>query len=326
MTLTIVLGLASLAICGLLAGMETGIYTLNRVRLAVRVAQQHRSAKRLRAEIQHPSRLLATVLVGINLAHGGLSAATTHFVESITQDPFHIALINTSIVLPFVFFLGDAIPKELFRIFTNTWTYGCSSILLGLRVMLTWTGIVPIIRVLSDLLAHLLGCRSDQHGPTRQRILQSLRDGIESDHIKNVHLEMADRLFGLADRTVQECAIPWSRVTTISAEASAVSHATLFRESPFSYLPVVATNDGTVQIVGILSSLEAILKPNMHASALAQEALLVDSKTLVMEAARQMRAARRPLAVVCEAGSSVPIGIVTLKDLVEPILGATPSW
>ncbi len=325
MIVAVVLGVVSLAICGLLAGMETGVYTLNRVRLAARVAQQQRSAKRLRLELQHPNRLLATVLVGISLAHAGLSAATTHLVETMTHDPVEVALANSIIVLPLVFLFGDAIPKELFRVFTNTWTYGCSSILWALRVLLTWTGIVPLIRVLGDFLAHLLGCRSDQGGPTRQRILQSLRDGIESDHIQNVHLEMADRLFGLADRTVHECAIPWSRVVSVSEQMSASTHASLFRESHFSYLPVVAQAGGT-QVVGVLSSLEAILKPTTPALSLAQEPLVFDSKTLVMEAARRMRAARRPLAIVCHAGSTVPVGIITLKDLVEPILGATPSW
>ena len=285
MTLAIVLGLVSLAICGLLAGMETGTYTLNRVRLAARVVQQHRSAKRLRVELQHPNRLLATVLVGVNLAHAGLSAATTHIVEKITQDPLDVALINSSIVLPLVFLCGDAIPKELFRVFTNTWTYGCSSILWGLRVMFTWTGIVPLIRVLSDLLAQLLGCRSDHGGPRRQRLLQSLRDGVESDHIKSVHLEMADRLFGLAERTVQECAIPWNRVLTVSAQTSPSTDATLFRESQFSYVPVVEEG-GTQRVVGVLSTLEAILNPTLPARQLAQEVLVVDSKTLVMEAAR----------------------------------------
>ncbi len=325
MIVAVVLGVVSLAICGLLAGMETGVYTLNRVRLAARVAQQQRSAKRLRAELQHPNRLLATVLVGINLSHAVLSAATTHIVERVTQDPLEIALVNLAIVLPLVFLFGDAIPKELFRVFTNSWTYGCSSILWGLRVLLTWTGIVPLIRVLGEFLAHLLGCRSDQAGPSRQRILQSLRDGIESDHIQSVHLEMADRLFGLADRVVQECAIPWSRVVKVSEQMSASTHATVFRESQFSYLPVVAEGDGS-KVVGVLSSLEAILKPTTPAASLAQEPLVVDSTTLVMEAARRMRAARRPLAIVCQAGSSVPVGIITLKDLVEPILGTTPSW
>ncbi len=325
MIVAVTCGILSLAVCGLLAGMETGIYTLNRVRLAARVSRQDRAAKRLRGELQHPNRLLATVLVGSSAAHAGLSAAITHIVESFTQDPVELVLVNTSIVLPLVFFLGDALPKELFRVFTNSWTYGCSSVLWVLRVALTWTGIVPIIRALGDGIAHLLGCSRDDTAPTRQRVLQALRDGIASDHIKDVHLEMADRLFGLSDRTVRECAIPWSRVMKVSSRVTVSGNPTLFRESRLSSLPVVS--DASDQsVVGVLSALEAILQPDVPAGELAREALLVDSQTLVMEAARRMRAARCPLAIVCHPGSTVPVGIVTLKDLVEPILGATPSW
>ncbi|MSR45006.1 MAG: DUF21 domain-containing protein [Phycisphaerales bacterium] len=326
MTISIVLGVIALLTCALLSGMETGIYTLNRVRLASRVAQGKRSAQRLRTELNHPNRLLATVLVGMNVAHAGLSAATTAVIARAQFDPMREAILNTVVVLPLVFLLGDALPKELFRVFTNTWTYHCSGILLGLRIAFTWTGAVPLIRMLGDGSARLLGVRVDQDAPARHRVLQSLRDGVESDLITNVHLEMADRLFGLSERTVAKCAVPWKRVVVLPADATGATSTQVLRENPFSRIPVVDAHAGHVRVMGVLASLDAILQPTMAVGELAQEPLLIESSTLVMDAARRMRSARQTMAIVVEGASHAPIGIVTLKDLVEPIIGNTPGW
>lgn len=319
-------GISCLLTCGLLAGMETGIYTLNRVRLAAKAARNEAPAKRLLAEMQHPNRLLATVLVGMNLAHAALSAATTWSLESITDDPLQLTLLNTVIVLPLVFLFGDALPKELFRVFTNSWSYACSGILLVLRVGLTWTGFVPIVRLLGDGASYLLGFRRDQEAPRRQRILQSLRDGLEADLIKDVHLDMADRLFGLSERRVSQCTVPWARVVRLPEDAPDQLRRRIFSEQSFSRVPIYRTLGAQTTVVGVVSSLDALLQPQAGLVNIAQEPLVIDPSTLVLDAARTMRNARRRMAVVWDGKSAAPLGIITLKDVVEPIFGSTPEW
>jgi CBS domain containing-hemolysin-like protein len=270
--------------------------------------------------------LLATLLVGTNLAHAALSAATTSAVEMMSTDPLRVAMLNTIVVLPLVFLFGDALPKELFRVFTNSWTYGCSGILLSLRIMLTWTGLVPAVRFLGDTVSYFLGFRADQEAPNRQRILQSLRDGIEGDLIKPIHLEMADRVFGLAERSVADCAIPWSKVITLPANAEQATRTATFSQHAFSRLPVTTIINGKLSVLGVVSALDAILQPSIELNQLAQEPLIIEPKTLVMEAARRLRAARRTMAIVSDGPEATPIGIITLKDVVEPIFGPTPEW
>jgi len=321
-----VVGILSLLVCGLLAGMETGIYTLNRVRLAARAARNESTARRLLAELQHPNRLLATVLVGMNLAHAALSASTTWSLGRITDDPVRLTLLNTVIVLPLVFLFGDALPKELFRVFTNSWSYACSGILLVLRVFLTWTGIVPVVRLLGDGASYLLGFRPDQEAPRRQRVLQSLRDGIEADLIKDVHLDMADRLFGLSERPVSQCTVPWARVVRLPEDAPAQLRSRIFGEQSFSRVPIFRTVGPQTTVVGVVSSLEALLQPQTPLAGIAQEPLVIAPDMLVLDAARTMRSARRTMAVVWDGTSSAPLGIITLKDVVEPIFGPTPEW
>ena len=70
------IGLAASAIA---SGTETGIYVLNRVRLAVRAGHGNPRAVRLQKEIRKPERMLATLLMANNMANyaGSLGVAAT---------------------------------------------------------------------------------------------------------------------------------------------------------------------------------------------------------------------------------------------------------
>ena len=53
----------------------------------------------------------------------------------------------------------------------------------------------------------------------------------------------------------------------------------------------------------------------------------IPSDTRVLEALEQLRTERKPMAVVMGTGANpAPVGIVTLKDLVEPLMGDLQAW
>ncbi|MSR29673.1 MAG: DUF21 domain-containing protein [Phycisphaerales bacterium] len=322
----IALAVLSVIACGLLAGMETGVYTINRVRLAVRAGQGSKSARRLRDEILHSNRLLATLLVGVNFAHAGMSAVVTAMLVPLELGPLKETIINTALVMPIALLMGDAIPKELFRVFGNSWMYGCSWILVVLRVALQWTGLVPLVRILGESTTRLLGGRHDQGEPERKRILETLREGHRSGVIGDTHLEMADRVFGLSDRPVGECAVPWRKVVPVPATASVAEREWILRHWGCARFPVVVASAGRVSVVGIVSALDLLLEPSKSPSELARVALVIPPSTSVLEAARRMRLARTPMAIVGDGAQDGPVGIVTLKDVLEPVVGTSPAW
>ena len=59
-------GLLLSALC---SGLEIGLYTINRVRLAVRSGRGDRRAVRLDRELRDPGRSLTTLLIGNNIAN-----------------------------------------------------------------------------------------------------------------------------------------------------------------------------------------------------------------------------------------------------------------
>ncbi len=326
MTWALIGGVVAVIACGLFAGMETGSYTMNRVRLAVRAGRGGGSARRLREEFLHSNRLLATLLVAMNFAHAGLSAATTEILGYWSLSVAEEAFLNTVVVMPVALLIGDAIPKELFRVFGNSWMYSCSWIIVAVRVALQWTGLVPLVRLVGEGASRMLGARRDSGEPERRRVLETLREGHRSGVLGESHLEIADKVFGLSERPVGERAVSWRKAVPMPATASASERQWILRTWGFSRFPVVETHNGRVEVVGIVSALDLLLKPTVSVRDLAQPVLCIDPATSVLASARRMRQSRRTMAIVSASDSAQPLGIVTLKDVLEPVVGVNPGW
>jgi Mg2+/Co2+ transporter CorB len=69
MVLFVAGGVLGLIFSALFSGIETGLYTINRVRLSVRAGHGDLRGKYLLALIQNPVRMLATLLVANNIAN-----------------------------------------------------------------------------------------------------------------------------------------------------------------------------------------------------------------------------------------------------------------
>jgi CBS domain containing-hemolysin-like protein len=78
-------------------------------------------------------------------------------------------------------------------------------------------------------------------------------------------------------------------------------------------------------VEGILPVLSALLEPNNPTEELIIEPLYVTPKTKVQDALHQLRKSGKVMAIVSLDGEK-PLGIVTLKDLVEPIVGELAAW
>ena len=72
--------------------------------------------------------------------------------------------------------------------------------------------------------------------------------------------------------------------------------------------------------------LDLILRPDAPVHDLMSPAIEVPSTTPLRSALRTMRSERAAMAIVTTPGGTQPIGLVTLKDLVEPLTGELEAW
>ncbi len=116
----LVVGLAGSAFC---SGVETGIYSLSRIRLNLRASRGDDTlARLLKREVERPARVLANLLIAntffANLGSIGISALLDrHFSE------VGVVVMNVVILTPLLFVLSESVPKEVFRVEADRLTY-----------------------------------------------------------------------------------------------------------------------------------------------------------------------------------------------------------
>ena len=103
-----------LALSAFFSGSETGFYRVTRVRLVMDAKDGKRIAQALLWMVNHPSVVVATVLIGNNLANycislGGVLLSSRWLAES-SRWEFLVPLVAT----PLVFVYGELLPKYLF--------------------------------------------------------------------------------------------------------------------------------------------------------------------------------------------------------------------
>lgn len=313
---------AGLFLTGLFAGLETGVYTLNRVRLAVREARGDRAAIRLRHELADPGRTLSTLLLGTNVSSYIASYGLAAVLHEVGLEGWTLVAFEAAVFTPMVFILAEVLPKDLFRTYTDRWTYTLSWVLTTVRRLMLFCGLLPLIQVVGAVARRLLGSGAEAAVSARQRISQLFKEGVGSGLLTESQTTIADRALAIRDQTVAAVMIPWSRAVTVPADANRAALAPLLRRSSYTRFPVI---DPAGRVVGILECLDSLLEPQRTAAEMASAAHSFPATTPVLEALRTMRASREKMAVIAAPDGS-PTGLVTLKDLVEPITGDLPAW
>ena len=114
----------------------------------------------------------------------------------------------------------------------------------------------------------------------------------------------------------------WRDVAWISIAASPAERARVFLQSGASRLPVV---DAAGKVSGVLVAVDHFASPEAPTSALVRPIVTIAPATKALDAIQAMRRERVQLALVADRPDR-PLGIVSMKDLVEPLVGDLAAW
>ncbi len=319
MTLELVLLLLCLVGAAFFAGIETGIISINRLRLQHLVRRQVPGAKTIRHFLTHSDLLLGTTLIGTNLLH----VVSAVLAASIGQRLAGAAGATAAgVVMLFVtLVLCEYIPKAWFQAAPARRTIPLAAILRTASwILLPFTFLVNLV-VRWTLPRRDAKEVEDKMLVSREELLHLAREGEQSGVLTKHESEMIHGVFELTHKTCDALMTPRDKMAFVPVTATPDEILALARTREFNRLPVYDPSQksfaGVVHIFDILAddapagktAADYMRPPQLVASYLPVDHLLP-----------RMRVTRLPLFLVTDDRYEV-IGLITLEDVLREVTG-----
>ena len=330
--LLLVIGL--IVLNGYFAASEIALISARRAALQARAEEGSAGARAALELTDDPSRLLATIQIGITLV-GFLASATaavslaqplaawlqsfgSTWLDSVAQG-LAVLLVTLAIAyLTLVF--GELAPKRL-----GMQRSEGVSVRVSRPVLLLARILAPVVWVLSrstDLAARLLGVRGSgaRPGVTEEEIkLLVTEQGTLLDEEKR----MIHEIFELGDTVAREVMVPRVDVMFIEDSATVADTLEVIRSRGFSRLPVI--HEDADRIVGLVLLKDLVTAASEGrlsdpiTSYLRTPVFVPETKPILSLLSEMQRTRNHMVIVVDEYGGTA--GILTIEDIVEEIIG-----
>jgi putative hemolysin len=297
-------------------GIESGLLTIDPVRLRRNVKRKVPAALRLNRLLKRPERLLVTVLLVTNAADIlGLLLLTHQLVRAFGYLGFVIAFV---IALPVYLFVLGVLPKSLFRRFPFRALARLAGIL-ELVSLLLW----PVLEFGSWLGRWVLPRRAGKGKlfAAREELKQITAESEREGSISATERAMIHNVVDFGGIKARDVMVPVSKIVAVDPDTPISKALSLSADSGVDRLPVI-TRDGEPQ--GLINVLDVLLEKNGEKplSHYMRRIVMTDADEPAYRVVQRLRAARLGLAAVHDGKGKLQ-GIVTIEDLVRRLVSST---
>lgn len=320
------------------AASEIAILSVRQSKLKPLIEKNNKSANIIDKYLEEPSKLLATIQVGITLAGffaSALSAKTlaVHFaimlrktnIKLLSQFSDLLAfIIITAIVAYITLVLGELVPKRMAL-------QNSEKIALFVAKPMAFISKLayPIVKLLTsttNLVIKLMGgsIKYDSQQITEEEIRLMINVGEEKGVIQETETEMINSIFEFDDTIVKEVMTPRTDMVVIGINAEMEEILDVIVEEHYSRIPVYM--DTIDNIIGILyvKDLFGIIKKDgeleISLKDIIRDATFVSEYKKIDELFRDMQKSKNHIAIVIDEYGGTA-GLITIEDLLEEIVG-----
>jgi len=312
-----------IALSAFFSGSETGFYCMNRIRLRFRQSLGSRTARILRRLSSDPRLTITTFVIGTNVGNYVAAVFSTNRLRALGMERW-ADFYSTLILTPVLLVLSEVIPKTIYQRRADTlmnksaWPVGVAKVLFyPLSVALRWLSSIPTL-----LMSQSESAGRDVFSAQRFRFFlgQGAAEGVVTPYQKR----MAENLMNLKSFNVTRAMIPLSQVVTIDSNATREKLMEVLGEHRFSRIPVLS-EDGK-GIKGVINILDVVCAQEERSILeLARTPQHLPAHGSVAEALYGLQESGQQMGVVVDRRGNT-LGIVTVKDLVEEIVGELRAW
>lgn len=332
----LLLQLFLIALNAVFACAEIAVISINEQKIAKLASQGNKKAQRLAALTSRPARFLATIQVAITLSGFlGSAFAADNFSGTLADWLFDlgiplsrstlatVSLILITLILSyFTLVFGELVPKRLAMKKAESLALAMSGLISVISTL--FAPVVWFLSLSTNTILRLLRIDPNEEDDpvSEEEILLMVDAGSKKGAIDQEEQEFIQNVSKFDDMTAEEIAIHRTEVTLLWMEESMEEWNRTIYENRFSLYPVC--EDSKDHIIGILHTKDYFRladksREQVLASAV-RPAYFVPENVKADILFRNMKKGRHSMAVVLDEYGGM-IGIVTLKDLVEQLVG-----
>jgi CBS domain containing-hemolysin-like protein len=325
----IILILVSILFSAFFSGMEIAFVSSNKLRIEIDRKQKKTFAGLVSFFTKQPSRFIATMLVGNNIALVIYGIAFAMLLEEPLRNIlgrnaeaavlFAQTLISTLIIL----LTAEFLPKTLFRINPNN-----SLRLLSLPIMLFYAILYPVtlltIGISNFTMKYLLRVKPDREAsePVFGKVdLDHFLTDVKPEHTDDGEetgdLKIFKNALEFSSLKVRECMIPRTEVIALEVDASLEDLSERFIESGLSRILVYS--DTIDNVIGYVNSKDLFKKPAEIKSHLKTIQIVPETLPVNKLLTGFIKDGKSIALVVDEFGGTS--GLITTEDIIEEIFG-----
>lgn len=319
-----------IALCGVnvllaggFAGLETGVYLVNRVRVELRAEAGQSRAIQLRRLLRNSDNLLAMLLIGTNIhQYIAAFAVSTMFILAGYGD--HAEWYAMAVTTPLLFICAESVPKNVFQrmperlSYTLAWPARCADLLFKTL------GLTYLVRTFTSGLLRLLGRRREEKSLLgHDGLASALAEGHAAGTLTGAQRDMAHRVMKIDHVLLSHVMVPMEQVVSVPEDQGREEFLRFLGQHDHSRVPVLG-DDG--QVRGVVDIYDVLADTPRRSPRECMAPPMILPETLpVTRALYTIQRARRSLVVVADR-TGRHVGIVTVKDLVEEIVGDLEEW
>lgn len=319
--LDILIIIACVGLAGFFSGSEMGFISINKIRLRHLVERTHPRALIAYRLLENTQKLLATLLVGINIAIITAACVTTSIAHLAKLNIFYTELTLTFVILLF----GEIIPKSLFR---SHATKLILSLIYPIKV--SYFVLLPIVNLITKITNPIINLWKSSEvkvkSPfvTKEELRLLISEGEEVGSVDEGEEDMLNGVFSLSTTRVKEVMTPRTEIVCLDVKANMTQILSEFEKHPHSRIPVYdETIDNIIGIIFIKDILKFWRKGGFEGTSvieLIREPYFVPASKRVDRLLQEFQAKHIQIAIVVDEYGGTA-GLVTLEDLLEEIVG-----
>ena len=266
-------------------------------------------------------KVIAAILIGNNIVNIAVSSIVTGIFVQIYGYRWGVVASTFATTLVLLIFC-EVTPKILAAKHTEKMALITSPIMEV--VLVIFKPLIIFFIGISNLILKIFGLSVTKKSPliTEEELKTMIEMGQEEGVLSEEERKMLHRIFEFGDTLLKDIMVPKDKIIAVSVDTNSDDLLNIFVEEGHARLPVYKDNkDNIVGIVYAQDLLYILREKGLFLlQDLLHEACLVSGSTRVNDLLKRFQTEKMQIAVIVDKDKKA-IGLVTLEDLIEEIVG-----